>query len=105
MSRESAHKVCAWLDKFDEDVKLEDSDDSDTDQNFVPDNVSDLRYNNSENESENDDDFDDYNNNTSTTSAHEFYLGRDEKQNGIKTFLLIKPNNVLRTFILSAPVS
>lgn len=29
MSRKSDHRVCAWLNEFDEDLELEDSDDSD----------------------------------------------------------------------------
>lgn len=47
MSRENEHKVCIWLNEFDEDVELEDSDDSDTDSNFVPDNVPGMYNNNS----------------------------------------------------------
>ncbi|VVC41498.1 Hypothetical protein CINCED_3A018872 [Cinara cedri] len=88
-SQDGCSKVCAWLDKFDEDVDLEDSDDSDADLNFVPDNVSDLRYNNSEN----DDEFGNFDNNTRSTSAHEFYFGKDEKTKWYKNFLTNKTKN------------
>lgn len=41
MTRE--HHASVWLDEFYEKIKLNDSDDSDVDPNFVPDIVHDLR--------------------------------------------------------------
>lgn len=59
MFRKSDLKGCAWLDKFDEDLELEDSDDPEADPNFIPNNIFDLHNNSSKNGNENDDDFGD----------------------------------------------
>lgn len=99
MSRKSDHKVCAWLDEFDEDLELEDSDDSDADPNFVPGNAFDLRNNNSENESENDDDFGD----TDNASEHEFYLSKDEKTKWYKNFLPNKTKQRAHNIVTQRP--
>ncbi|XP_025196199.1 piggyBac transposable element-derived protein 4-like [Melanaphis sacchari] len=93
MFRKSDHKVCAWLDEFDEDLELEDSDDSDADPNFVPGN------NNSENESENDDDFGD----TDNASEHEFYLSKDEKTKWYKNFLPNKTKQRAHNIVTQRP--
>lgn len=103
MSRKNNQKVCAWLDEFDEDVELDDSDDSDSDPNFVPDNVSDLCNNNSSSESENDDDLDNTENNTSTISEHEFYLSKDEKTKWYKNSLTNKTKQRLHNIITQRP--
>lgn len=88
MSFKSYYNVWrAWLYTFDENLKLENNDDSDADQNVVPNNVFDLLNNNSNNESEIDDDFCDTDNNTNSTSEYEFYFSKDEKTKWYKNFL------------------
>lgn len=93
MSLESVHKVCSWLDEFDEDVELDDSDVSDA----VPQFHTRLMYL------------------TCViiivilvkpiiiTSEHEFYLSKEEKTKWYKNFLTNKTKQRAYNIITQRP--
>jgi len=80
------NQVNAWLEEFDDDIILSDSDDSVADPDFIEhlDHTSDQEL---ASDLENDDDSYDTNDNNVATSETDFYLGKDKKTKWLKNRL------------------